>query len=52
MINIGAYARGSNPEIDKAIDARAPANAFLRQDVGAACSLEDSFTQLHTLALL
>jgi flagellum-specific ATP synthase len=52
MINIGAYARGSNPEIDKAIDTRTPANAFLRQDVGTACSLEDSFTQLRTLALL
>ncbi|MDR1946285.1 MAG: FliI/YscN family ATPase [Desulfovibrio sp.] len=52
MINIGAYARGSNPEIDKAIDARAPADDFLRQDVGVACSLEAGFAQLHTLASL
>jgi flagellum-specific ATP synthase len=52
MINIGAYARGSNPEIDKAIDTRAAAEDFLRQDVGAACSLKEGFARLHALASL
>ncbi|MDR3175966.1 MAG: FliI/YscN family ATPase [Desulfovibrio sp.] len=52
MINIGAYAPGSNPEIDKAIAALAPTNAFLRQDVGESCSLEESFRLLGDLAAL
>jgi flagellum-specific ATP synthase len=50
MINIGAYAQGSNPEIDKAITSRPLANAFLQQDVGEPVSLEDSMKQLSLLA--
>ena len=50
MINIGAYAQGSNPEIDKAIETRPLANAFLRQDVSEPVSLEDSLRQLSLLA--
>ena len=29
LINIGAYAKGSNPEIDRAIDLNSPINEFL-----------------------
>ena len=50
MINIGAYAHGSNPDIDKAISSLPLINAFLRQDVGDKHSLEDSFAQLSLLA--
>ena len=50
MINIGAYAQGSNPEIDKAIETRPLTNAFLRQDVIEPVSLEDSLRQLSLLA--
>ena len=50
MINIGAYAHGSNPEIDKAISSLPLINAFLRQDVADKHSLEDSFAQLSLLA--
>ncbi|MDR3357404.1 MAG: FliI/YscN family ATPase [Desulfovibrio sp.] len=50
MVNIGAYVRGSNPEIDEAI-ARMPAiNAFLRQDVGEPQFLKQSFEQLRALS--
>ena len=52
MINIGAYAQGSNPEIDKAIATRPLANAFLQQDVGQPFSMEDSMKQLSILAAL
>lgn len=31
LINIGAYSRGSNPEVDRAIDRKKPIDAFLRQ---------------------
>ncbi len=50
MINIGAYAHGSNPEIDKAIATLPLVNAFLRQDVSDACSFEESCAQLAKLA--
>lgn len=50
MVNIGAYARGSNPEIDKAIDMVPAINAFLRQAVEDGQTLEDSFSQLKALA--
>jgi len=52
MINIGAYAQGSNPEIDKAIATRPLANAFLQQDVAEPVSLEESMKQLSALASL
>jgi flagellum-specific ATP synthase len=52
MINIGAYAQGSNPEIDKAIATRLPANAFLQQNVAQPASLEESMKQLSALAAL
>ncbi len=50
MVNIGAYARGSNPEIDKAIDMTGPIKAFLRQDIAERQGLEESFSQLQKLA--
>lgn len=51
MINIGAYARGSNAEIDEAI-AKVPAiNAFLRQDVGEPEFLDECMRKLRELAV-
>lgn len=51
MVNIGAYTKGSNPDIDKAIDMNAPIEAFLCQDVGERQPLDVSFTKLHNLAV-
>ncbi len=50
MVNIGAYAKGSNPEIDEAIAAMPAINAFLRQDVGEPQDMIQSMTQLRALA--
>lgn len=50
MVNIGAYARGSNPEIDEAIAQMPSINAFLQQDVGEMQTLEQSLQQMRTLA--
>ncbi len=50
MVNIGAYQRGSNPEIDEAIGAMPKINAFLCQDVSDPQNLEQSMSQLRALA--
>lgn len=50
MVNIGAYSKGSNPEIDEAIAAMPAINAFLCQEVGDPQDLEQSMTQLRELA--
>lgn len=50
MINIGAYAQGSNPEIDKAIATMPSINDFLRQRVTEASSLEQGYGELQQLA--
>lgn len=50
MVNIGAYSRGTNPEIDEAIAAMPAINAFLCQDVGDPQDLEQSMSQLRGLA--
>lgn len=50
MVNIGAYAPGSNQEIDKAIAMVGPINDFLRQHVEDASSLEQSNDAVVALA--
>ncbi len=50
MINIGAYARGSNPDIDKAIIMMPKINEFLRQDVTDPQSVEISMQKMIDLA--
>jgi flagellum-specific ATP synthase len=50
MVNIGAYARGSNPDIDKAIELVPSINAYLRQDIADGQDLASSFAQLQNLA--
>jgi flagellum-specific ATP synthase len=49
MVNIGAYARGANPEIDRAIDMIGPINTFLRQDVAESQVLEECFQAVIAL---
>nr|HPJ97583.1 flagellum-specific ATP synthase FliI [Syntrophales bacterium] len=49
MINIGAYVKGSNREIDRAIDMIDRINAFLRQDIEAKITFQDSVRDLDAL---
>lgn len=46
LINVGAYAKGSNPEIDRAISLIPQINAFLTQSTG------EKFTYENTLELM
>ena len=52
MVNIGAYSKGSNPEIDEAIENMPAINAFLCQDVGDPQSLEESMEKMRALVHL
>lgn len=49
MVNIGAYARGSNAEIDAAIDNMPAINDFLCQDVGDPQYVEQCMEQMRLL---
>src|SRR6056297_3878509 len=42
LINIGAYKRGSNPKVDKALAHIDGVNQFLRQDLSESASLEET----------
>jgi flagellum-specific ATP synthase len=49
LITLGAYARGSNPELDEAIDKMPQIRAFLRQRVEEGSRLNDSVSELHRI---
>jgi len=46
LINIGAYTRGNNPRVDRAIERIEPLRAYLRQGVDEPCRLADAAGQL------
>ena len=50
IAKIGAYAKGSNAEIDAAIAKMPDINAFLRQDVGEPQFVEQCMAQMRALA--
>lgn len=49
LINIGAYASGSNPDIDYAIQMMGQINAYLCQDVETTVSFQNSMAELTAL---
>ncbi len=46
MINIGAYVKGSNPQIDRALRLIEPMRSYLKQDIEESATLELSIKQL------
>jgi flagellum-specific ATP synthase len=50
MVNIGAYAKGSNPEVDAALAMIGPTREYLQQLIQENSPLEDSFAKLQELA--
>lgn len=46
LIRLGAYRRGSDPNVDEAIHYYDPLNNFLAQNKGDSATIEESFTQL------
>ncbi|WP_066507310.1 flagellar protein export ATPase FliI [Abyssisolibacter fermentans] len=49
LINIGAYNKGSNPKLDKAIDLIDDINEFLRQDVTKKYKFDEIMVELHKI---
>ena len=49
LVNVGAYSRGTNPELDMAVDAYPDLVRFLTQDVNESVPLADSINQLQLL---
>jgi flagellum-specific ATP synthase len=47
IINIGAYARGSNPKIDQAIGVQDRIQSFLRQKVEESADFDESIALIH-----
>jgi len=49
LINIGAYAKGSNPQIDRAIALNGPINDFLMQDVTERVEYDDTLQRMQEI---
>lgn len=49
LINIGAYVKGSNPEIDRALEFVPKIKAFLRQEVEEGCTYDEALNKLKDL---
>ncbi|WP_019962278.1 flagellar protein export ATPase FliI [Woodsholea maritima] len=49
LIRLGAYAQGSNPEVDRAITVNEPLEALLNQAKDEASSIEESFAALSAI---
>jgi len=49
LINIGAYAKGSNPKIDSAVEKIEAMNNFLRQGIMEEANLEESIAGLRQI---
>ncbi|MDY6932815.1 MAG: FliI/YscN family ATPase [Spirochaetota bacterium] len=49
LINLGAYAKGSNPQVDRAIDMMDEMNSFLRQEIFEKDTYENITSRLKAL---
>ena len=49
LINIGAYKKGSNPEIDYAVSKIAAVNEFLQQERNSKYDFEDEINMLYSI---
>ena len=50
MINVGAYQKGTSPEIDAAIDSHDAIEEFLTQEVSASTNLADTLRELSAVS--
>lgn len=51
LIQIGAYSKGSSPQVDQAIQSMDAIRQFLTQSIKAPCTLQEAVGELHQLKL-
>lgn len=51
LINIGAYAKGANAEVDRAVAVNERIRAFLRQGIDDEAGLEDTLSMMRSIVL-
>jgi flagellum-specific ATP synthase len=49
LINIGAYRKGSNPKIDRAIQLHEQIEVFLKQEIGTRYSIDQCIKEIDEL---
>ena len=49
LVEIGAYVRGTNPDVDRALELKDFIDAFLRQDMAEIADVDDSWARLGAL---
>jgi len=49
LIQVGAYVPGTNKMLDRAIELQEPLTQFLRQELGASCTLDQAVAQLQAV---
>ena len=49
LIRIGAYSRGSSPQVDKAVELMKPIEKLLKQDVGERSTFEQTRAALFEI---
>ncbi len=49
LINVGAYVKGSNPEIDYAMEKIGIMNEFLQQGIGESCDMETAISMVKEI---
>lgn len=49
LITVGAYAKGRNPDLDRAVELKPLIDGFLRQDVEDARTFEETVEELHRI---
>jgi flagellum-specific ATP synthase len=46
LINVGAYAKGRNPQLDRAVELKVPIDSYLKQDIEDSWNFEKSIEEL------
>lgn len=49
LINVGAYAKGRNPELDRAVELKPSIDMFLRQDVDVSSTYQETVAELEKI---
>ena len=49
LINVGAYAKGRNPELDRAVELKVSIDQFLKQDIDDSKHYDETLNELQKI---